>query len=178
MPRVRIAFDPGVRTGWAMMTANVLQMPIDAPAGASVPVLNVEEMYDLKLTSGTIRTEGDEQVDYLERFLDQWHTHDTHVVIESFDNRIRHVNTELVSLQYIGAIKLWCRQNKVPYTMQTPSQGKAFFTDDKLTACGVLSRPLKQYKDANDAMRHLLTNLMNTDPLMRVWCLKKLQEAK
>jgi hypothetical protein len=173
MARVRMAFDPGVRTGWAMMTANVM----DVPGGKGRPG-PVEEMYDLKLTSGTLRNEGDMQITQLQDHLSRWHTHDMHVIIERFDNRIRHVATELVSLEYIGVIKGWCVDAGVQFTMQTPAQAvgeKAFFSNDKLAACGVLSRPLKEYKDANDAMRHLLTWNMNHDPNMRVWILNKLK---
>jgi hypothetical protein len=137
---------------------------------------NPDELYKVKYDAATIRVEKDEQIDHLYTLLDLNRTHDIHVIIESFDDRIRKVKTELVSLEYIGAIKGWCRENDVPYTTQTPSQGKAFFTNEKLQACGLLMRPLHTHKDANDAMRHLLQWQLNNDPSARAAILQKLKK--
>ena len=168
-----MAFDPGVRTGWAMYTANVIEGldSLNIPQTKSM----ADESYDIKFISGTIRTEGDEQIDELYAHLDRWRTHDMHVIIEHFQNRMRLEWNELISLYYEGALVGWCKANEVPYTIQTPSEGKAFWDDKKLAACGLLSRPLKQNKDANDAMRHLCKWLTGNDRGAKTYLLGKLR---
>ena len=148
-----------------MFTAEVVEIGGEEPFSTSG-----------KFTSGTIRIEDDDQIDELFGHLDRWRTHDMHVIVERFENRMRTAWNEIISLYYEGAIIGWCKANDVPYTRQTPSQGKAFFTNEKLTACGLLARPLKEHKDANDAMRHLGSWLLKNDQGGKTWLLKKLKE--
>ena len=74
------------------------------------------------------------------------------VVCERFTYQ-RRDKVILKSVEYIGVVTLYCEQYKVPLRMQTPSQAKNLWTDNKLKLVG-------QYKPnqphANDAMRHLL----------------------
>jgi len=73
------------------------------------------------------------------------------VVLESFQYTAGR-NLELISVEYIGIIKLWCAKNAVPLKKFTSSQGKGFWDDDKL-------RRVDLYvvnKHIRDATRHLL----------------------
>jgi len=63
----------------------------------------------------------------------------------------QHVGSEVVTIQYIGVIKLVAEQLKIPITLQMAWQAKQFNTDAKLRAWG-LHRPGMVH--ANDAIRH------------------------
>lgn len=63
-------------------------------------------------------------------------------------------------LMLIGIIRCWCDTYELEYVAQTPSQRK-FATDDKLKRLGWYT-PTKG-GHANDAARHLLTYLANTN---------------
>jgi len=143
-----IALDPGGTTGWATFDDT-------APEGAS------------KFNFGHIGPE--EHHEKLQAFLElQTSQTDTRVVCESFEYRkgLRD-NVVMVSLEYIGIVKLHCeiygmRQSPngsvvfPQLIMQTAATGKAFWKDDKLKRLGLFQ---PGWKHANDATRHLLTYL-------------------
>lgn len=74
------------------------------------------------------------------------------VVCESFLYQHR-AKVELIPVEYIGVIHLWCLQHEVILTRQSASQGKKFWTDDKLKKAKLYEPGLPH---AMDAMRHLL----------------------
>jgi hypothetical protein len=81
------------------------------------------------------------------------------VVCESFQHT-QGKHAELISAEYIGIVKYWCKTHLgVGLVMQTSSEGKGFWTDDKLKACGLW----KISKHTRDATRHLLTYITKTD---------------
>lgn len=69
---------------------------------------------------------------------------------------------ELISREYIGVMKLTCNQNGVPLIQQKPAHALSFMDDEKLKRCGELRTPLHENRHANDALRHLLFYLINT----------------
>lgn len=82
-----------------------------------------------------------------------------YIVYESFEfrNKVR-TGTVLISLEYIGVIRLFCAQYKIPHTNQTASEAGAggktgYFNNDKLKSKQVYipGRP-----HAMDSLRHLL----------------------
>jgi hypothetical protein len=75
------------------------------------------------------------------------------VIYESFQYRPHMPKVNLTPVEVIGVVKEWCRQNKVQCVGQTPAQGKAFWTDERLQKMH-LYKPGKPH--ANDATRHLL----------------------
>lgn len=89
----------------------------------------------------------------------------TRLVYESF--KLREANPHAVNLtpvEVIGVIKLAARIHKIKLVPQTPSEGKGFWSDDRL-------KEFQLYKagkpHANDAMRHLLHYLHFNDDLMQ-----------
>jgi len=76
------------------------------------------------------------------------------VVAESFDYRAgEEGGLVLVSRNLLGVSKLWCTLHHVDYHEQSPSEGKAYFTNDALRALGLYDRGKPHTRDA---MRHLL----------------------
>lgn len=76
------------------------------------------------------------------------------IIAESFEFRQR-ARTGLVlqSRNLLGVSRLWADLHDVPYSEQSASQGKAFFTDEKLRAVQAYWTGLEH---ARDATRHLL----------------------
>jgi hypothetical protein len=80
-------------------------------------------------------------------------SHDPGIVVcESFLNQQNNAAL-LVSLEYIGVIKLYCRLTGKHLVLQNPSQAKQFWVDEKLEWLG-LYRPGQ--KHGMDALRHML----------------------
>lgn len=77
------------------------------------------------------------------------------VVIESYrvyEHRAQqHIGSEVVTIQYIGILKLAAEQLHLPIVMQAAWQGKQFQTDEKLREWGLYQ---VAHKHANDAIRH------------------------
>lgn len=73
------------------------------------------------------------------------------VICESFQHSEK-TGLKLISAEYIGIVKLWCKLNDIPYVPQTSSEGKGFWTDDKLRRVGLYV----VNKHIRDATRHLL----------------------
>jgi hypothetical protein len=73
------------------------------------------------------------------------------VVCESFDNR-GNIAALLVSVEYIGVVKLASDLHLTEAIFQTPSEGKTFWDDRKLRKLGLW----KPTTHERDAVRHLL----------------------
>lgn len=69
-----------------------------------------------------------------------------------------HIGASLHTPQVIGAIKVAAHLHDIPVSSMMAQQAKAFWTDEKLTMCGLYA---KGQKHARDAERHLLY-LMST----------------
>lgn len=75
-----------------------------------------------------------------------------------YDHKARdHVNNSLHTAQWIGGIRICSFLHGVPVTCLMASQGKAFWSDDKLKMCDVYSPGMQH---ARDACRHLLHHLL------------------
>jgi hypothetical protein len=138
-----IALDPGGSTGWALYQAQLLVTPGGTP-----------EWYDEKWLSGTLNQPDHHRTLY--GLLEQHHTQQYHVVVESFEYRNKsRPGLELVSKEYIGVAKLFCQDRKVPYYSQTASQGKGLVKDYNLRNLGLWFGG-RESRHAMDAARHLV----------------------
>jgi hypothetical protein len=69
------------------------------------------------------------------------------------------------ALYIIGWLKLESQRLGIPFTLQTPAQGKSFGTDAKLKHMGWYVKTKDGHR--NDASRHLLTFLSTRDSMIR-----------
>lgn len=69
------------------------------------------------------------------------------------------------ALYIIGWLKIESARNGIPFTLQTPTQGKSFGTDAKLKHMGWYVKTKDGHR--NDATRHLLTFLSTRDTTVR-----------
>lgn len=144
-----VSLDPGGTTGWVTWTS---------------PAKGPEEF-----TCGQFGP--DEHHKRLFSFLEDQHIHQTVVVCESFEfrqNRQRD-NINLMSREYIGVTKLFGQERNVPVVFQTAGAAKAFVTDQKIKAMGLWA---PGYKHAMDAMRHLITYMVQKQErydLIKCW---------
>lgn len=76
----------------------------------------------------------------------------TLIVCESFLFRQK-IKIDFTPVEVIGVVKLFCYQSGIELVMQTPSQAKHFFTDDRLKERGLYQAGQPH---ANDATRHML----------------------
>jgi hypothetical protein len=76
------------------------------------------------------------------------------VVLEGFDNRANPA-AQLISLEYMGIVKLYCVMYDIPLIEQGPSM-KEWTTDEKLYALDLWFKGLKH---SRDAARHLVRYL-------------------
>jgi len=78
-----------------------------------------------------------------------------HVIFENYlvyaHKATDHSNSELVTAQVIGVIKVLCKQRKLNYDKQMASQAKGFCDDEKLKAWNLW---IRGQKHARDAIRH------------------------
>lgn len=74
------------------------------------------------------------------------------VVCENFWFQHRD-KVELVSVEYIGIVKLWCELTQTRIVLQNPNQAKELWKDERLKRLG-LHTPARPH--ANDAVRHML----------------------
>jgi hypothetical protein len=63
----------------------------------------------------------------------------------------QHAGSEVVTIQYIGVVKLACSMFHIPLVLQMAWQAKGFNTDAKLKEWGLYEVGKKH---ANDAIRH------------------------
>lgn len=124
-----IAFDPGGTTGWAIVT----------------------------IESGELRSIESGQGKY--RALDLWTmliSYAPHyIVCETFRYRTQsRAGLDLTSMKWIGVFELYCQQTpgNCHLKMQEPSEGKGFWTDEKLKKAGLFIRGKPH---SRDAVRHL-----------------------
>lgn len=81
------------------------------------------------------------------------------VIAERFDPRENEFARQM-SNEYIGIIKCWCNVYSVPLVMQGPDQAKVF-AEQHFDRMSLQLRPLKPWKDTNDARRHMLFAIVN-----------------
>jgi hypothetical protein len=129
-----IAIDPGKATGYAVYH----------PEYAS---------YDSN--DNFVSDEYDDQFVFLD-FFNSYASKMDEVVCEAYiiTPETLRKSRQNYSLEIIGAVKWICHRLEIPFTLQTPAQGKAFGTDEKLKRIGWWS-PGQGH--ANDAARHALT---------------------
>lgn len=147
-----LSIDPGGTTGWKIITASLL--------GAL-------EWKDIAWRHGQIGPH--EHHTDLWDFLSAEKTEDLIVILEGFDNR-GNPAAVLISLEYIGVVRLWCKLNNVTCVMQQPAEMK-WATDKKLRACKIY---VPGQRHSNDAGRHILIWLVFERHFMPV--LKLLKE--
>jgi len=81
------------------------------------------------------------------------------IICESFEFRKEDAqNREYIDYstgEFVGVVKLYCQSTDTPHYMQTASEGKGFWDDDKLKRVG-LWIPGKAERHVRDATRHWL----------------------
>lgn len=129
--RIILAVDPGLATGLAVLESSVMRFN-------SHEVKTPKEFYD-----------------WIQWFFESPH-HPTHIVCESYIITPETIkkSRQNYSLELIGVLKYLAWERELPFTLQTPIEGKSFGTDEKLKTIGWY-RPSQGH--ANDAARHLLT---------------------
>ena len=140
-----VALDPGGTTGYAMITFHDDVVPYSFNCGMFRSLNHHKELYDA---------------------LGMWHVDDYEIVCESFEYRnASRPGLELVSVEYIGVMKLFCQERNIQFHMQSASQGKvrdkptAFVKSENLKRLGLWS-PSQVH--AMDAYGHLLYYLINS----------------
>jgi hypothetical protein len=83
------------------------------------------------------------------------------VVYERFDFRAAKNGAVLTGVEYIGVIELYAQIKCLEIFKISPSDGKAFWTDNKLRLLGMYKRGMPH---ANDATRILNTWRMKAEP--------------
>lgn len=145
-----IAFDPGVTTGWAMFEQKAKGAgAYQITKGQLGPEAHHYELYRMLLSSDAWR--GDLNIMYddaikavvCERFV--------------FQQRLKAI---LTPVEYIGVITMYCQRTDKPLELQTPSQAKAFWDNEKLRRLGLYDTKAPH---AMDAIRHLLSYISKTD---------------
>lgn len=157
-----IALDPGGTTGWASLSfepSKPLRGGYEGDISHLDPLWNVGQMGP------------NEHHKQLYNFLEERDNGDLSVVCESFEFRQgkQREGINLMSREYIGLVKLFRDDRRVPTFFQTAAQAKMFVTDEKIKALD-LWWPGK--KHAMDAMRHLVTYLVQKErrvELVKVW---------
>lgn len=83
------------------------------------------------------------------------HIKPDHIVCESFTYQVRPDRRKVVldSVEYIGVARLYSQVTDTPLHMQSPSQAKGLWTDDKLRSLGLW---IPNHPHSMDATRHLL----------------------
>ena len=146
-----VALDPGGTTGWAYVDIRD-DGTLEFHHGMLESQNHHNELRDL-LYGLLYNLEGHRVVEYY------------NIVCESFEYRnASRPGLELVSVEYIGVMKLFCQEFNIPYHMQSASQGKirdkptAFVKPDNLKKLGLWSPNMIH---AMDAYGHLLYFLIN-----------------
>jgi hypothetical protein len=151
----RLGLDPGGHTGWALYTAEEIEVPGDGDGPWEF------ERYNVKWSTGTMGPK--EHHEQLFGFLEQWHTHNTKVIYEGFQNRRDKKDADLTSAEYIGVINLFKQENTDVHVISQPSsmQGDTAFWDrTKLVKIG-LWVPGNDARHEMSALKHLLQYMMS-----------------
>jgi len=137
-----IAFDPGKTTGFATGEIISGDMRLDAKPGLDLPRVMLVQTAQAKMTHADI-------FNWLNEYKPDY------IICERFDFRNRaRTGLELISRELIGVVNLYTGLNtNCALVMQTASQGKGHWTNDKLKAAHLYR---KGQDHANDACRHLL----------------------
>lgn len=142
-PEKIIAFDPGGTTGVAYYSV---------------------DSYDDKPDRFYLGPNKEHHHEQIEANLD---TIEPHVVVtERFDYRRNQKHADLISVEYIGVLRLWCRKNGVDLVEQKQLKGhKGLWTNEKLKVMG-LYKPGENWEHAMDATRQLfyyMTEVLKDD---------------
>jgi hypothetical protein len=122
-----VALDPGGTTGVALA--------ID---------YEIEEVSQLQTTTGAEYHELLHTIEY-------WWKPEL-IVCESFLHRTT-IGVDTTALEVIGCVKMYAWRESVELLFQTPSQAKAFWTNDKIKKIGLWRA---NQRHAMDALRHAL----------------------
>lgn len=131
------AVDPGGTSGWAGFDAQYID----------------GTFYEKKFHRGELGPE--EHHERLLAHLERRRTHNSIYICEAFHNRAN-AGAELVSLEYIGVVKLFGQQSNLPVVFQGSQVCNGpnhFWSTEKLRRLD-LSSPKMEH--AQDAMKHLL----------------------
>jgi hypothetical protein len=156
-----ISIDPGGTTGYVIWDTNV-------PGGIYTHGQLGPEEHHLKLDQ------------LLAASLKGANPNDVLTIVgERFDHRNAEF-AKLISNEYIGVAKRFEQANRpyVEIVWQGANQAKNFVTDEKLVKLGLMILPKIKWKDANDAMRHMvyfLTNNPKVNPDLRLELLRRLK---
>jgi len=110
------------------------------------------------------------QLGPLEHHEELWYTLyviQPHIIVcEKFDHRAN-MAAKLMPLEYIGIVKLWSvlnwQNSSTELVMQSPSQAKGFWTNEKLKAVSLWKG--NGLKHSMDATRHVLYYMMTNQLL-------------
>jgi len=98
------------------------------------------------------------------------------LLYERFDFRAAKNGVVLTGVEYIGVIRLYAQLKCIEEIAISPSDGKAFWNNDKLKALGIYPiRPVLPH--ATDALRILLTHRMKTDENFKKEILENLRNV-
>ena len=159
-----LAFDPGGTTGWAQA---ILRSPTDMD---SVEYGDKLELHHIELRTGEWGPEEHHRWVY-GLIGDMYHEGKNdlgislEVVFEPFHFR-QHLDNprhkvELISVEYIGIIKLACAQLGLTYYDRfVPGEAKRYCPNSKLEALGWLQTPITPMRHRNDALRQLVKYLI------------------
>ncbi len=137
-----LAFDPGGTTGLAVLHEGTVES---------------DQLY------------GDSHHIEVERLIESYEP--DFVVYETFNWRPhRSRKVELVSVEYIGVIKLVCEKLSIKCIAQAPASALSFWDDDKLKRLYLYN---KGATHANDATRHLLQFVVKNLDDSWLYALKK-----
>lgn len=129
-----IAIDPGATTGFATLDIGIKSYQM--------------ELYKYPSPHATL-------YDHLSE------VRPTKILYEAFLHRQGQLGVQFTGIEYIGVILLWGQRNRVKCYPITPSQGKAFWTDEKLKTIELYKRGIPH---GMDATRVLLTHRMKDSP--------------
>lgn len=166
-----IGLDPGGTTGWATYTAD----RINATSKVITSSTPIYEYYDEQWACGQLDPHDHHYQLY--SLLELQATEDSVIICEAFDYRNQaKPGLELISREYIGVVKLFSQERKVPYILQTASQGKvtkrSFVRKENLEKLDLwVSGGASKWNHAMDAYGHILYymihNNIQKDALLR-----------
>jgi hypothetical protein len=142
-----LAFDPGGTTGYAKYIELKGKEPLIASGVLKHNYHHTELMYMMDNAAPSL------------------------VITERFDYRAKQKSAELISVEYIGIMRMYCQLNSIELVEQPQLKGHlGLWTDDKLKALGLYSVGTGGH--ANDATRQLLyylTVTKNNDYWIQRW---------